>query len=158
MQLSSDHDRGAQINGARAVPRFPNCNTINQLGSPFFCRIILPSACPQSPRVILSFLTLRSWPATYLLSTSAPSLKGSFLLEALLHGPSSVAPLGYHSHPFPPLPRAPQCHRFFIPHVRLSSLSVVPDGSSRSLPWPKMLSWLNHLQSQEAVIKAVGGG
>jgi hypothetical protein len=123
MQLSSGHDRGAQINGARAVPRSPNCNTINQLGSPFFCRIILPSACPQSPRVILSFLTLHSWPATYLLSTSAPSLKGSFLLEALLHGPSSVAPLGYHSHPFPPLPRAPQCHRFF--HTPCPSLKLV---------------------------------
>ena len=45
-----------------------------------------------------------------------------------------------------------------IPHDRHSSSSVVPDGSMRSLLHPEMLSWPNLLQSQEAVIVAVGGG
>jgi hypothetical protein len=114
---------------------------LTRLGPPLFYHIIFPSACPQSPRVIrvvpLSS-TLHSLPAT-----------SSFL---------SSSPKGYHSHSSPPLPRAPQCHHSPIPHVRPSSLSVAPDGSSRSLPWPKRLSWPNHLQSQEAVIEAVGGG
>jgi hypothetical protein len=43
-------------------------------------------------------------------------------------------------------------------HTRPSSYSVIPGGSTRSLPCPKMLSWPGRLQSQEAVIEAVGGG
>jgi hypothetical protein len=36
--------------------------------------------------------------------------------------------------------------------------SVIPCGSARSLPYPKVLSWPGRPQSQEAVIEAVGGG
>jgi hypothetical protein len=39
-------------------------------------------------------------------------------------------------------------------HTRPSSYSVIPGGSARSLPYPKVLSWPGHSQSQEAVIEA----
>jgi hypothetical protein len=42
--------------------------------------------------------------------------------------------------------------------TRPSSCSFILGGGVKSIPYPEMLSWLGHSQSQEAVIEAVGGG
>jgi hypothetical protein len=140
---------------------------LTRSGPPLFYHIILPSACPQSPHVILSFLLLaRVVPLSLhppLVACHVSSFhisfppRGSSVSDAFLHGLSSplsvitLAPL--HFFHVPLIAIAPT-----ISHDRSSSSSVVPDGSMRSLPHLETLSWPNLLQSQEAVNEAVGGG
>jgi hypothetical protein len=150
----SGHDRSARINGARAATLFSAALCLAMVDPPpvtsltlyplslvAMCRLSIPPLWPAWPPLLS---ITHSSPATHpLLSTSASRL--------------GVVPSWtpfYMAYPPCPLNAiAPT-----ISHVRPSSLSVVPDGSIGSLPHPEMLSWPNLLQSQEAVIEAVGGG
>jgi hypothetical protein len=71
----------------------------------------------------LPFCPSPTHPATHLSFHISFPPRGSSILDALLHGLSSVTPLCYHSRSSPLLPRAPQCHRSF--HTPCPSLKLV---------------------------------
>ena len=130
--------------------------TLYPLAPVAMCRLSIPPLWPAWPPLLS---ITHSSPATHpLLSTSASRLGvvpswTPFYMAYPLSPLSAIILAPLHSFHVPLNAIAPT-----ISHVRPSSLSVVPDGSIGSLPHPEMLSWPNLLQSQEAVIEAVGGG
>ena len=127
------------------LPTVPRCH-VSLINSSSLARV-------ASPSVHHPFVARHASPSAHI---SLPPRGGSSS-DASLHGLSS---------PLPNITLA-SLHFFHvllnviaptIPHDRHSGSSVIPDGSMRSLPHPEMLSWPNLLQSQEAVIVAVGGG
>jgi hypothetical protein len=180
MQLSDGHDRGAQINGARAAPPFSAALCLTSVG-PSSCHVIFPSAFPLLPCVIhpppllvrvaspsshhpLAHLATCPVPFHVSLSPEGEFISPVFSLHlmssAMNRPPSSFSHLVTLPRPYNP---APPFHvmRLILRaglHAYPSSYSVIPGGSARSLPYPEVLSWLGRSQSQEAVIEAVGGG
>jgi hypothetical protein len=181
MQLPDGHDRGAQINGARAAPPFSAALCLTSVGpSPVMSSPLPPFPCCRVSSIHLPSLVHVVFPSSHhpLVTchvSRAPfhvslSPEGEFIISRLppFHLMSSAMnrPLSSFSHLVIFLVLLIRRHH--IPVMRLilraglhacpSSYSVIPGGSARSLPYPKVLSWPGRPRSQEAVIEAVGGG
>jgi hypothetical protein len=98
MQLPDGHDRGAQINGARAAPPFSAARCLTSVGPPPVissslppfpcCRVLSLHLLLFGPRGLISFSPpTRSLPRVPLLSTSASHPKESSFLPS-----SSLSP------------------------------------------------------------------
>jgi hypothetical protein len=146
MQLPDGHDRGAQINGARAVPPFSAALCLTSVGPPPvissflppfpYCRVssIHPSslvrvALPSSHHPLITCHASRSFPHQPLTRRRVRFSRLPPPLGVFRHGSSSVTPLTsrhsfhapprrHHSYHTPYPPRWPPC-----PSLKLFSYS-----------------------------------
>jgi hypothetical protein len=162
-QLPDGHDRGAQINGARAASSFSAVLCLTSVGpSP------LPSHLPFPPPIAAmcrrsSHSHSSTWPLFF---ASSSTYHPPRVLVPPRQLPTKSRPLSsfctprhshhalivrcHHSCHAPLPPNWPPCPSF--------KPFSVPGGSTRGLPHPEELSWPDRPQSQKAVIEAVGGG
>jgi hypothetical protein len=122
VQLSDGQDRSTQINAQSCSPAPLSCPVFNPCGpsSHHFTHPLPAIPCCHVTLICSSSLVRVASLSVHhplIACHASPSFHISsrlkvvpFLLNALLHGPSSVTPLCYHSHSSPLLSCAPQCH------------------------------------------------